>query len=325
MPRSPRPRSTTTMTPPACQTAYSATVSSIDGGTSNATRSPGLTPAAARPAAVSLTRACSSAQLMLRPLTSTTAGLRSPARAASSVSSVGTGCWDGRAGCSDGCGAATDCSWESHRFTASAYSGASSGSRWLAFSYRCRTACGSRCCRSRRCSSRNTGSRGPQSSSAGTSRSAMPAAIRSSSGRLGWSAANGMSATNSLTPSRPATVAYGAANASRTSRGSRGQVSDVVVRTNSGVHRQANRLINGTCTSRIRIGPAEPSGWCTAVLVSTTPRSCSRCAAAQPSEMIPPQSCATVTTGPVMPSASVSRPRSSTRCRRTRGCSRRSE
>ena len=48
-------------------------------------------------------------------------------------------------------------------------------------------------------------------------------------------------------------------------------------------------------------------------------------AAAQPSEMIPPQSCATVTTGPVMPSAAVSRPRSSTRCASTRGRSSRSE
>ena len=57
MPRNPSPLSTTTITPPACQTAYSATVSSIDGGTSSATRSPGLTPAAARPAAVSRTRA----------------------------------------------------------------------------------------------------------------------------------------------------------------------------------------------------------------------------------------------------------------------------
>ena len=52
----------------------------------------------------------------------------------------------------------------------------------------------------------------------------------------------------------------------------------------------------------------------TAVLPSTTPRSRSRWASAQPSEMGPPQSWPTVTTGPVTPSASVSVPRSATRC-----------
>ena len=67
IPRRPRPRSTTTMTPPACQTEYSATVSSMDGGTSSATRCPGSTPAARRPAPVSRTLRCRSAQLIVAP------------------------------------------------------------------------------------------------------------------------------------------------------------------------------------------------------------------------------------------------------------------
>ncbi len=48
-------------------------------------------------------------------------------------------------------------------------------------------------------------------------------------------------------------------------------------------------------------------------------------ARAQPSEMMPPQSWPTVTTGPSMPRASVSAPRSATRCATSRGASVRSE
>ena len=47
------------------------------------------------------------------------------------------------------------------------------------------------------------------------------------------------------------------------------------------------------------LGAGEPAGWWTAVFMSTMPRSCSRCRCAQPSEIGPPQSWATVTVGPV--------------------------
>ena len=49
---------------------------------------------------------------------------------------------------------------------------------------------------------------------------------------------------------------------------------------------------------RMSAGAGEPAGWCTAVLVKTMPPSWSRCRAAHPSEIGPPQSWATITTGP---------------------------
>ena len=63
----------------------------------------------------------------------------------------------------------------------------------------------------------------------------------------------------------------------------------------------------------ITVGAEDSGGWCTLVLDSTTPASWLTWRKAQPSEIGPPQSWATVTTGPVSPSAAVSVSRSSTR------------
>ncbi len=120
-------------------------------------------------------------------------------------------------------------------------------------------------------------------------------------------------------PAAGCAVAYGAASASRTAAGRAGRDSAEVVRTNAGVPTQTVCRRPGVRASRISEGAAAPAGWCTAVLVRTTPRSWSRCASAQPSDTGPPQSWATVTTGPVMPRASVRAPRSSTRWARVRG------
>ena len=108
-------------------------------------------------------------------------------------------------------------------------------------------------------------------------------------------------------------MSYGAANAARTRGGSGGRDSAVVARTNVGVRTHTVSRSSGERASRIRAGAAASAGWCTPVFVSTMPRSWARCASAQPSEIGPPQSCATVTTGPSMPSASVRSPRSATR------------
>ena len=89
---------------------------------------------------------------------------------------------------------------------------------------------------------------------------------------------------------------------------------------NAGVRTVTFCSIGFDRASRMRPGAGEPSGWCTAVFISTTPVSCGTCRSAQPSEIGPPQSWATVTTGPVIPISSVSSHRSSTRVasRRTR-------
>jgi len=195
MPRRPSPRSATTITAPARHTAYTAAVRSAEGGTSSATRSPGPTPAATRPPASAITRWCSWAQLTCTPPTSTTAGPLSAHRASSSAHNGGC------CAATTGAGAGV---WRSpsHWTRSVAYCGASSVTRCEAPSYRCSRACGRRSRRSRRCASPNTGSRGPHSSSAGTSRLAMPSAIASSAGLLGWPWANGMSATKSPTAPR---------------------------------------------------------------------------------------------------------------------------
>ncbi len=134
-----------------------------------------------------------------------------------------------------------------------------------------------------------------------------------------------MSATNSATARRREAPWYGAANAARTSLRSGGRDSEVAARTNVGVRAHTRSRRTGRSTSRIRAGPGVPSGRCTAVFVNTTPRSWSRCRAAQPSEIGPPQSWATVTVGPDTPRASVSPDRSDTRWASVRGPSSRSE
>ena len=122
-----------------------------------------------------------------------------------------------------------------------------------------------------------------------------------------------MSATNAPMAARRAAEPYGAAKPARTPGLSAGSAMASAPRKKVGVVTHAVRSTPGVRASRISDGAAAPAGWWTAVLASTIPATCSRCASAQPSETGPPQSCATVTTGPVSASASVSRPRSSMR------------
>ena len=79
---------------------------------------------------------------------------------------------------------------------------------------------------------------------------------------------------------------YGAAKASRTARAGHGRESAVVPRTKVGVLRHTDASIGRVRAIRIRGGAGDPAGWCTAVLVSTTPASWSRWARAQPSETV---------------------------------------
>jgi hypothetical protein len=134
-----------------------------------------------------------------------------------------------------------------------------------------------------------------------------------------------MSATNSSTARLRAALAYGAANADRTSADRAGRDSAPVTRTKVGVAAQTVRRNAAVRARRMSDGTAESAGWCTAVLASTTARNRSRCRSAQPSEIGPPQSCPTDTTGPVTPNASVTVVRSATRWARVRGPSGRSE
>ena len=199
IPRRPRPLSTTTITAAACQTAYSATVSSIDGGTSSATRSPGRTPAAARPAAVSRTRWCSSAQLMLRPPTSTTARQRRrpPGRraAASSVGPSSRGMPSAAAASDVPVGQSADP--VDHR------GGVSGGVLGQQVAGAARTGAARPAAAGPAgpagAPPGRPGRAGPTAAAPGPPSPAMPSAIPSSAGRLGWPAAKGMSATKSPT------------------------------------------------------------------------------------------------------------------------------
>ncbi len=143
--------------------------------------------------------------------------------------------------------------------------------------------------------------------------------MASSVAAVGCDGSSGMSATKSPTARRSAGEPYGAASASRTARGSAGRDRAVVARTKVGVATQTAWRTPSVRAIRMSDGAAAFEGWWTAVLVSTTAASCSRCASAQPKDTGPPQSWARVTTGPVMPSASVRLPRSSTRSASVRG------
>ena len=105
--------------------------------------------------------------------------------------------------------------------------------------------------------------------------------------RLGWSAANGMSATKSPTARAPAGGARTARRTRRrTSRGSRGPGQRGGGPDERGrPHGRRPRSSPARAPAGSGPGPRTPAGWCTAVLVSTTPRSWSRCASAQPSEI----------------------------------------
>ena len=141
----------------------------------------------------------------------------------------------------------------------------------------------------------------------------MPSAMASRTCALGCPGSNGMSATKAPTAARRSGVAYGAAKAAATSRGIERPLSAEVPRTKMGVWTVLRRSSGDDRASRMIDGDGEPSGWWTAVFSRTIPRSCSRWASAQPREIGPPQSCATVTTGPSMPSAAEAPPRSATR------------
>jgi len=94
--------------------------------------------------------------------------------------------------------------------------------------------------------------------------------------------------------------------------------SHVVPRTKPGVRPVRVRSTGRSRASRMSVGAGARGGWWTAVLVRTIPRSCGRWRNAQPSEMGPPQSWATVTTGPSTSIAAVSASRSSMRSARRR-------
>ncbi|CAB4992696.1 unannotated protein [freshwater metagenome] len=163
-----------------------------------------------------------------------------------------------------------------------------------------------------------------------SSRPLMPSAIDSRAALLGCPCSSGMSATKSPIALRRAADRYGAANASATALGIFRALRDdrlirVVPRTKMSVQLVFNRSSGRQRATRMIDGAGDPAGWWTAVLRSTTPRRSSRWRRAHPSEIGPPQSCATVTTGPVMPSSAVSAHRSSTRSARRLGTPVRSE
>ena len=80
-PRSPRPRSATTVTPPARHTPYTAATRSMPGGVSIATRSPGRSPRRCRSAATVSIRVANSSNRSTPPVAmSANATLRSPRR-----------------------------------------------------------------------------------------------------------------------------------------------------------------------------------------------------------------------------------------------------
>ena len=108
-----------------------------------------------------------------------------------------------------------------------------------------------------------------------------------------------MSATKSPIATRDAASGYGWASPWRTARGSRGRDSAAAPRTKVGVRTQTVSRSGAERASRIRPGAAVPGSCWTAVLNSTIPVSWARWARAQPTEIGPPQSWATVTTGPV--------------------------
>ena len=142
------------------------------GGTSSATRSPGRTPAAASPAAMSphpRSQQRAAADAGRPPQLDHGRGAVVAARGRSSSAHsrrrrrLGRAGWPRR-------GARPPAGRPSPAPHVVGVLGASSGSRWLARSKRCRSACGSRSLQVAQVArSRKTGSRGPQSSSAGTS------------------------------------------------------------------------------------------------------------------------------------------------------------
>ena len=281
MPRRPSPVSATTITAPARQHGVERGRQVDAGGTSSATRSPGRTPAAASPAARSRTRWSSSAKRHA-PVAAAAARRRprrgSPARAVSAdhsgrappAGSGGPGRWSAR--------------WRSptQRHTSSAVLRRVLGDQVRGALVAVHVGVRQPVDAGRAGSaSEKTGSRGPQSSSAGTSASAAsPSAIRVQRGAarvVGLERDVGDEVADRLPPLGPSRT--GAAKRVPDRRGQRrAGTARWWPRTKVGVRTQT---VCAAAPGRAgqpdqRPGAAAPAGWCTAVLVSTTPRSWSR-------------------------------------------------
>ena len=304
-------------------TRTAAAVRSTPGGTSSATRSPGATPwRRARPPARGRGG---------RARPSRSCGRRAPrrrervARARLAPGPAAAGVRSGRppdssrspAGGADG---VADRSRDPRPRVAAA-SGASSGTRWTP----------SRSGARRRAAAGRAGragavgedrvARSPQQQRRARRELAHALGDRVQRRRLGWSASTGMSATKSPTARRRAGDPYGAANASRTSRGSGGRDSAVAARTNTGV--AARRPVSQR-RARAPAGSAPAPAarrLVTAVLVEHDPERAGRGAAPpSPARRPRPSRAPTVDRpGPSTPSASVSRRRGRRRARRAGG------
>ena len=294
----------------------------MPGGTSNATRSPATTPCASNPAAIRSTSSWRSRNVT-EPMApsgpiSTTATSASFALLSSADHALSPGSVWTRVGSSRP-------SVATHACTGVATS-ASSGSRCEAPMKRWTSAWGSRASRSWRYRSENTGSEGPHSRSTGTSAIvSSEAATSSRAAMLGWSGSSGMSRTNVPIARRRPVVRYGARYALLIAGSGFGLPRARVPLMKPVVDTATVSRTPLRRTARINDGALAPSGWWTAVFMRTIPASWARCRAAQPIDIGPPQSWATVTTGPSRSRASVRAPRSAIRVRRRRTVPVRSE